>query len=159
MNTKNIIGISLGITIIILAFFTAFGFDALSRLIVDDDIQASVSTDIPLSHESTDAAMEKQNSTTLSVSPKPVSSSSSGTVTPSGYTLTSISGHNSATSCYSAINGQVYDLTDWVDRHPGGRMAILMICGKDGSALFNSQHGSSHRVANLLAQFQIGTLE
>jgi hypothetical protein len=40
----------------------------------------------------------------------------------------------------------------------GGRAAILMICGKDGSPLFNSQHSGSGRVANILATFKIGAL-
>jgi cytochrome b involved in lipid metabolism len=66
--------------------------------------------------------------------------------------------HNSATTCWSAVNGTVYDLTSWVNAHPGGKAAILMICGKDGSALFNAQHGGSGKVANILAKFKIGAL-
>lgn len=75
----------------------------------------------------------------------------------SGYSLAEISGHNSATSCWSAVNGSTYDLTSWVNQHPGGKAAILMICGKDGSPLFNTQHGNSKKVANVLIKYKIGT--
>lgn len=83
----------------------------------------------------------------------------SGTTTPSGYTLAQISSHNSRTSCWSAINGNVYDLTSWVDSHPGGALTILTICGKDGSPFFNAQHGGKNKPANILAGFKIGVLK
>ncbi len=80
------------------------------------------------------------------------------TTTGSGYTMVDVQKHNSATTCWSAVNGTVYDLTSWVNAHPGGKAAILMICGKDGSALFNAQHGNSGKVATILAKFKIGVL-
>lgn len=76
----------------------------------------------------------------------------------SSYTLSQIAGHATASSCWSAINGGVYDLTNWIVKHPGGQQAILSICGKDGSAAFNNQHYGSQKIANLLASFKIGTL-
>ncbi len=97
--------------------------------------------------------------------PKPTQSTggSSGTTgTPASatsYTMAQIATHDSATSCWSAINGNVYNLTTWVDRHPGGRAAILMICGKDGSPLFNMQHGGQSKPTNILATFKIGSLK
>lgn len=75
-----------------------------------------------------------------------------------GYTLTDVSSHNSASSCWSAINGKVYDLTAWVNSHPGGKPAILMICGKDGSPLFNTQHGGASRPQSILSDYFIGLL-
>jgi hypothetical protein len=56
------------------------------------------------------------------------------------------------------INGGVYDLTAWISKHPGGERAILSICGKDGSAAFNDQHGGQRRPANELSGFKIGTI-
>lgn len=76
----------------------------------------------------------------------------------SGYTLAQVAAHNGASSCWSAINGGVYDLTAWINQHPGGPQAILAICGKDGSAAFNNQHGGQRRPANELAGFKIGDL-
>jgi cytochrome b involved in lipid metabolism len=77
---------------------------------------------------------------------------------PGTYTLAQIAQHSTASSCWSAINGGVYDLTSWIGQHPGGQGTILSICGKDGSAAFNGQHGGQHRPTSELAGFQIGTL-
>ena len=84
------------------------------------------------------------------------------TVTPASvltsYTLAQVALHANATSCWSAVNGGVYDLTAWIGQHPGGKQAILSICGKDGSAAFNDQHSGQRRPANELASFKIATL-
>ncbi len=78
--------------------------------------------------------------------------------TASGYTMADVAKHNSASSCWSAINGNVYDLTKWINQHPGGPSAILSLCGKDGSAAFNGQHGGQRRPASELSGFEIGPL-
>ncbi len=87
-----------------------------------------------------------------------ISTTPSATTTSQTYTLVDVAQHNSASSCWSTINGGVYDLTSWISRHPGGQQAILSLCGTDGSAAFNDQHGGERRPANELAGFQIGTL-
>ena len=74
------------------------------------------------------------------------------------YTMAQVSVHNSGTSCWSAINGNVYDLTSWIPNHPGGPDKILQLCGTDGSAKFNGQHGGSQQQATVLAGFKIGVL-
>ncbi len=74
------------------------------------------------------------------------------------YTLADVAKHATQSSCWSAIDGKVYDLTAWISKHPGGAGAILSICGKDGSAVFNAQHGGQPRPASELAAFLIGTL-
>ena len=50
--------------------------------------------------------------------------------------------HNSASDCWSIIDGVVYDLTNWVDSHPGGSSRITAICGKDGTSNFLGQHNN-----------------
>lgn len=72
--------------------------------------------------------------------------------------MSQVATHDSGTSCWTTINGKVYDLTNWVYRHPGGPGAILSLCGTDGSAAFNYQHGGQRRPANELAGFYIGDL-
>ena len=74
------------------------------------------------------------------------------------FTFADVETHNSAASCYTVINNNVYDLTSWVGEHPGGKKAILGICGKDGTAAFEGQHGGQPRPAEELAGFQIGVL-
>lgn len=74
------------------------------------------------------------------------------------FTLAQVATHATEANCYSAINGVVYNLTAWINKHPGGDRAILSICGKDGSAAFNGQHAGSTRVENILAGYEVGIL-
>lgn len=76
----------------------------------------------------------------------------------SGYTLAQVTTHASAESCWVAMSGGVYDVTAWIDRHPGGRAAILGICGTDATEQFTRQHGSNAKAQAALAQFRIGIL-
>jgi len=50
---------------------------------------------------------------------------------PDSITLAQVAVHSSRTSCWSAVNGSVYDLTSWIPNHPGGEEAILWMCGID----------------------------
>ncbi len=74
------------------------------------------------------------------------------------YTLAQVAAHTDAKSCWTTINGGVYDVTPWISQHPGGAAAILSLCGKDGSAAFTDQHSGQARPASELAGFKIGTL-
>ena len=101
-------------------------------------------------------------SATVSASVSPVRTSSpSATPTSSvrEYTGAQVSTHNSAASCWSIINGDVYDLTNWISQHPGGAAAIQALCGIDGTQSFNNQHEGSAKVTRQLSQFYLGRLK
>jgi len=74
------------------------------------------------------------------------------------YTMVEIAKNKDATSCWTAIDGGVYDLTKAVDSHPGGREKILSVCGKDGSQAFGKQHGGQEIPESALATLKIGEL-
>ena len=74
------------------------------------------------------------------------------------FTIAEVATHADLTSCYSIINGSVYDLTSWIPKHPGGERAIKSICGKDGTDGFNGKHGGKPQQESILATFKIGTL-
>jgi cytochrome b involved in lipid metabolism len=74
------------------------------------------------------------------------------------YAMTEVGAHNNASSCWTVIDKNVYDLTAWIPQHPGGQGAILGICGKDGTAAFHGQHDDAQRQADILATFKIGVL-
>lgn len=58
-----------------------------------------------------------------------------------------------------AINGYVYNITEWVEFHPGGEV-ICAVVEKDGSELFNDVHGKDKKIIeNYLPAFCIGKLE
>jgi cytochrome b involved in lipid metabolism len=102
----------------------------------------------PLFQNQTDGSGDANSNTSTTTPP----------VTTSGYTLAEVATHKDASSCWSAINGKVYDLTAWINQHPGGPQRILSICGKDGSSAFNGQHSGQARPADELANFYKGDL-
>jgi cytochrome b involved in lipid metabolism len=116
----------------------------------------------------TSASRETTNPGALNPEATTTTSGSSGNTTqdtPSGsgtakssYTLADVAKHKSSSSCWTAINGNVYDVTTWINQHPGGPQAILSLCGTDGSSAFNGQHGTQRRPNTELASFLIGSL-
>ncbi len=54
------------------------------------------------------------------------------------FTMAEIATHNSKTDCWTVISGQVYELTDFVNRHPGGN-EVVRACGIDATTLFTSR--------------------
>ncbi len=85
-------------------------------------------------------------------------SAPSSSATDGAYTMAQVAEHATAASCWSAINGDVYDLTTWIGKHPGGANAIRSICGQDGSAGFNNRHATTPDALATLPRFKIGTL-
>lgn len=90
--------------------------------------------------------------------PQASPSASPSSAATGSYTMAEVAKHATAASCWTAIDGKVYNLTDWITRHPGGKRAILGLCGIDGSSAFNAQHGGQGRPAAELEQFLLGTL-
>jgi cytochrome b involved in lipid metabolism len=72
--------------------------------------------------------------------------------------ISEIKKHNSRDDCWSIVSGKVYNLTSFVQQHPGGIELISSICGIDGSAAFSNQHGSSAKPNNVLAGLLLGSL-
>lgn len=58
-----------------------------------------------------------------------------------GIPLDEVEENDSAESCWTVIDGTVYDVTAWIDQHPGGPDRIEQLCGTDGTELFTGQHG------------------
>lgn len=94
---------------------------------------------------------------TTSSSPTP-SAAPSASPTQSGITLAQVAQNKSADSCWSAIDGNVYDLTRWINSHPGGAAAIRSLCGVDGSVAFAAQHYGQVRPVSRLAMYLLGPL-
>jgi hypothetical protein len=74
------------------------------------------------------------------------------------FTMDEVSQHASATDCWTVVNGNVYDVTPFVNRHPGGTAAIEMLCGGDGTSMFDRQHGSAPAPNAELDALKIGTV-
>lgn len=113
--------------------------------------------EVPEEDESTETSVDTSPTPTPSPTPAPTPTPTPKP-TPSGYTMTEVAAHASAESCWTAIEGNVYDLTSWISKHPGGKSAILRLCGKDGTDAFNAEHGGDARPERELASFKIGAL-
>lgn len=74
------------------------------------------------------------------------------------FTIIEVESHSSSNSCWTVIEGKVYDLTSWIGKHPGGDKAILSICGKDGSEAFDGKHGMDPKAKGVLPKFYLGDL-
>ena len=96
--------------------------------------------------------------TTDSTPTQTPSKSATPTAANSGYTLAQVKANNSRQSCWTIIDNYVYDLTRWINSHPGGASAILSLCGVDGSAAFNSQHENQSKPAVRLDSYKLGPL-
>ena len=73
-------------------------------------------------------------------------------------TTEEVSKHTSSDSCWSIVYGNVYDLTKWISKHPGGAAVIRAICGKDGSSAFEGQHANQGKPARELSAYYIGKI-
>lgn len=107
------------------------------------------------------ASASPSPSTTPTDSASPSASPSAGSGNPSTgstFTMTEVAQHNSASDCWTAISGSVYDLTTWINQHPGGADHILPLCGTDGTSAFTGQHSGDAQATGQLAEFKIGTL-
>lgn len=107
------------------------------------------------------AGPEASTGTEASPSPStPATADASATASsaPTGITLAEVAEHGSADSCWAAVDGNVYDLTDWIGQHPGGQSHILALCGTDATAAFTSQHSGDARPAEELASMLLGPL-
>lgn len=55
-------------------------------------------------------------------------------------TMADLEQHNSEEDCWIAINGKVYDLTDFAEEHPAGPESIIELAGQDGTEEFEAVH-------------------
>jgi cytochrome b involved in lipid metabolism len=72
--------------------------------------------------------------------------------------MAQVRANNTAKSCWTAIDGYVYNLTNWISAHPGGSGAILFLCGTDGTNAFKAQHENQTRPTIRLDTYRLGPL-
>jgi len=76
---------------------------------------------------------------------------------PGSYTMAEVAKHNSPSDCWIVLNGEVLDVTSFLQDHPGGEKAIVGFAGRDASAMFNAIH-SEGVVAKVAPNTVIGKL-
>jgi len=78
--------------------------------------------------------------------------------TVASFSTADVATHNGRASCWTIVNGAVYDVTAFIDKHPGGAENVLKLCGKDGSVLFGAKHGGQAKPEAALESLKIGAL-
>jgi cytochrome b involved in lipid metabolism len=106
---------------------------------------------------SVSATPTPSQSATQSLSPTKAASPSA-TIALTKLTSEEVKKHDSGTSCWSIVYGNVFDLTKWIPKHPGGPAVIRAICGKDGTSAFEGQHAGQGKPANQLSNYFLGKL-
>lgn len=77
------------------------------------------------------------------------------------YTVEEVAQHNTAKDIWVIINGNVFDLTNFINEHPGGKKVLLKKAGKDASKEFKTFHNDAimQRVGLPMQIGVIGTAE
>ncbi|GKV22408.1 hypothetical protein SLEP1_g32286 [Rubroshorea leprosula] len=74
------------------------------------------------------------------------------------YSMEEVSGHNTKDDCWIVIDGKVYDVTSYLDEHPGGDDVVVEATAKDATDDFEDV-GHSDSARELLQNFCIGELD
>jgi cytochrome b involved in lipid metabolism len=76
---------------------------------------------------------------------------------------TELAKHNSSQSCWLLISDKIYDVTPFINSHPGGDTSILQTCGTDATAAYDTKGGRgrphSGNANSMLADYYIGDLD
>jgi len=79
----------------------------------------------------------------------------------SSFSVNEVVKHNSKDDCWLIIERKVYDVTSFVEKHPGGKI-MLNYCGKEATEAFNTKGGRGfpHKpvARDILSDFYIGDL-
>jgi cytochrome b5 len=73
------------------------------------------------------------------------------------YSLKEVAHHCTMESCWMVIRDKVYDLTDFIEYHPGGQELMLEYAGTDATNAFNDKP-HTRDATTMLEPYLIGEL-
>lgn len=74
------------------------------------------------------------------------------------FTFEQVAEHNTPQDAWIVIDGKVYDVTTFVEEHPGGDEIVLDLAGQDGTEAFNDI-GHSDDAVEMLKDLLVGSLD
>ncbi|KAI8629063.1 ferredoxin reductase-like protein [Xylariaceae sp. FL1651] len=69
-----------------------------------------------------------------------------------------VAAHNSPADTWMVIHGQVYDVTNYLQDHPGGAEVLVEYAGKDATEAFDNA-GHSEDASEIMAKYRVGKLQ
>lgn len=73
------------------------------------------------------------------------------------FTRAEVAHHNTEASVWFVIDSKVYDVTEFLDAHPGGEFVLKQVAGADATDAFYNLH--RHEVLQKYSEFCIGSIE
>ncbi|KAJ0100898.1 hypothetical protein Patl1_05253 [Pistacia atlantica] len=73
-------------------------------------------------------------------------------------TFEEVAKHNKTKDCWLIISGKVYDVTPFMDDHPGGDEVLLSATGKDATNDFEDV-GHSDSARDMMEKYYIGDID
>ncbi|PPQ63026.1 hypothetical protein CVT24_005972 [Panaeolus cyanescens] len=70
-----------------------------------------------------------------------------------------VAAHNTRESCWIIVHGKVYDVTEFLDEHPGGSKIILKYAGKDATQEYDPIHPPDAITTNLPPEKHLGPVQ
>jgi len=77
---------------------------------------------------------------------------------PQVFTIEEVAKHNTPTDCWIIIDSGVYNVTNFLSSHPGGRKVILNLAGKNATKEFHSFHNAADVLKKYGPQLYIGNI-
>jgi cytochrome b involved in lipid metabolism len=81
--------------------------------------------------------------------------------TTSGYTFEQVATHAKESDCWIIVSGNVYSVSSYIALHPGGKLNIINVCGKDATTIFITRDGTGAHTSyawSLLGGYLVGAL-
>lgn len=122
-------------------------------------IQAMCGVDSSAAFNGKHSGSATAKATLVSYKIGPLSGTSSAPALINKLTLAGVQTHNTSANCWSIVSGNIYNLTAWIARHPGGAGVIQGMCGADATAAYAGQHGNDGEISQVLARYLLGALQ
>ncbi|RYP04663.1 hypothetical protein DL765_010106 [Monosporascus sp. GIB2] len=74
------------------------------------------------------------------------------------FTAKDVAAHRAATDAWMVIHGEVYDVSKYINDHPGGAEVLIEAAGADASEVFDNA-GHSEDAFEIMAEYRIGKLK
>jgi cytochrome b involved in lipid metabolism len=58
------------------------------------------------------------------------------------FTMAEVAKHNTKDDCWIILDERVYDITRFIDKHPGGVGPVVNMAGKDATDVFDNYHAA-----------------